>query len=39
VAVFGTVRSYGANSFVYIDPASEKYPGEIYYWSGPDFCQ
>jgi hypothetical protein len=39
VAVFGTVRSYGINSFVYIDPASEKYPGEIYYWSGPDFCQ
>lgn len=39
VAVFGTVRSYGVNSFVFIDPASEKYPGEIYYWSGPDFCQ
>ena len=39
VAVIGTVKSYGANSFIYINPASSANPGELYSWDDQNYCR
>lgn len=39
IAVFGTIRSYGDNSFTYIDPASTRFPGELFAWDNGDVCE
>jgi serine/threonine protein kinase len=39
VAISGTVRSYGANSYVYIDPASTRYPGTVHSWEDGNYCK